>query len=597
MDSIVRRRIAAGLLAVACVVSLVVWIGHARYVTSDDAAVSVDPLKGSLTAAKDSAQSADERTSTTADSPNAGITTAGVPPVQKPAPAGFTIRGRVYDETSGVGVANATLSLRDSDADRFGKNWRSRPTTRSAKDGSFAFSGVPAGPITLQITAEDYAQEEYELIASADAEPVQIALWTGGTIAGRITDSDGVTPRAASISLINLTDTVSTTHGTPESGEFSFKHLASGQYRVIGQTLEGLAEREVSLAKNERVEDIVLALAGGHRITGVVTVPRPEELRQVRIRIRRDNSVGLPYGDVTVEPDGAYTYRGVPAGRVVVVAEIAMRRQLSKTLDMPANADATVNFDFPAGTRLTGRVTRGGAPLPGVQVVPRPAIAQTEFHYNVQTSGDGTYTFEDLAEGDYTLRLAGYVTRPIRVHGNTEFDIDVPPGGLLGRVIDESTGTALANATLQLLPTESSGSGTRLRSTSDATGRFTLAPLENGDFLIVVYKPGYALARKQISYSGTVFEMTIPLPSEPGVEVRVRDADDGRALREVLALETGSLALGSTIHLPLGSDGVGYLPAGLAGHELVFSALGYTPVNVRPWDGRPLDLQMTRNGR
>jgi hypothetical protein len=49
-----------------------------------------------------------------------------------------------------------------------------------------------------------------------------------------------------------------------------------------------------------------------------------------------------------------------------------MRRQLAKKVVMPAAGDITVNLDFPAGARLSGRVTHRGQPVAGAAVRPRP---------------------------------------------------------------------------------------------------------------------------------------------------------------------------------------------------------------------------------
>ena len=227
-----------------------------------------------------------------------------------------------------------------------------RAFATSAKNGSFVLEGVPSGRITLAVNAENYAAREFDVAVDEETAPLEIALSAGGTIAGQLTAADGVSPVIGEAGLFNVDKGFGGTSRTGDAGEFSFPHLAAGRYRLTGRAPEGVVERDIVLASNEHIEGIVLALGGGRRISGVVTGVRPEDLERVSISVRRDGDVGMSFGEAPVDGGGAYVLHGVKPGRVLVVADVSMRRQISKAADVPADADITVNLDFPRGAAL-----------------------------------------------------------------------------------------------------------------------------------------------------------------------------------------------------------------------------------------------------
>jgi hypothetical protein len=79
--------------------------------------------------------------------------------------------------------------------------------------------------------------------------------------------------------------------------------------------------------------------------------------------------------------------------------------------------------------------------------MPMPTVEQAEFRYSTHTSKSGQYTLDDLAAGEYRLLVEGYVSHPVRVDGDTEFDIELPLGDLAGRVLNESNGAPVPELT------------------------------------------------------------------------------------------------------------------------------------------------------
>jgi len=515
------------------------------------------------------------------------------PEIVLPLRAGHRVHGRVYDEASGAGIAAASIAFRESDTGRFEGNFRSRVRVTSAKNGSFELQGVPPGRVTLEISAQDYAGRELEIIVGDETSQLEVALSPGGMIAGRLTAVDGTTPVTGAVGLFNLDQGFGGTGRTGEAGEFSFPNLETGRYQLTGQAGNSAVEQEVVLAKNQRMEGIVLALSAARSIRGMVTGLRPEDLKRVSISLRRDGDAwNNPYGEVGVDDRGAYVLQGVRPGRVQVVADVTMRRQLSKTVEVPADSDITVNLEFPSGARLSGRVTRGGRPLSGVWLTPRPAVEQRVYVYGTSTSTEGAYVMEDLAIGEYVVFVGEYGSRPVEISGDTVFDIDVPLAQLSGRVLEEGGKVPIVGADVDLWPAEPDSSQIRLRDRSNHFGQFALAGLEPGDFVLTAYKPGFEMFRERISFASPVADMTIRLRQNLGVELRARNARSGRPLPEVIAIEMLGNRNGSKLQVHLDEDGIEYIPTALAGSTISFWANGYAPTTISEWSGQRLDLQL-----
>lgn len=518
------------------------------------------------------------------------------PEIVLPLRRGHAVKGRVYDEASGVGIAAASVNFRESQVDRFAANWRIRDSfaVRSGKNGSFVLEGVPSGRITLSAGVDGYAGREVEIVVGDETAPVEIALFVGGSISGRLTAADGVTALAGSAGLFRLDERFGSSSRTTQSGEFSYQNLPAGRYKITGQAAGMTAEREITLAANERIEGIVLALGAGHSIRGVVTGLRPETLERVNIEWDNHGSGGPP-APVRVDARGAYELRGVPPGRVNVRAEVRNSRALSRTVEMPRDRDLTVNFEFPSGARLSGRVTHRGKPVVGARVNPRQPRTQGELSiHGATTTQQGDYVIEDLPPGEYFLRIANYRSRLIQVSDDMVFDMDVPSAQLSGRVLEAGGKVPVIGAEVVIWWAEDPA---RIRqfANTDHLGGFVIVGLEPGEFVLSAHKSGYELYREPFSFSAPVADMTIRLDQGKGVEAQVRDAINGKPLRSMNlhAVETIRGRHGISFNVTLDENGVGYVPSRLAGSTLSFGADGYAVAEVRDWSGDELRLKFT----
>jgi hypothetical protein len=514
---------------------------------------------------------------------------------------GNAVRGRVYDLASNSGIASAYITYHPAGEGFYQGNFRLRPSTQSGKDGTFILNGLPPGRITLDVSANNYSSRELDLTVDDDTPPLEIGLSGGGIISGRITASDGVTTVAGWAGLYRI-EVIGSPGGegrTNEAGEFSFPSLAPGKYRLTGRGPGGSATRELTLGEGERMEGVILALRAGGTLRGKVTGLRPEDMKRLNITLTPEGEMGVG-AEASINERGEYELRDVRPGRGRLSADVNMRRQLARMIDMPANTDMTVDFDFPRGARISGRVTQRGRPVAGAWLEPRPVEPGKDedlFLYGAATAPSGQYVIEDVPPGEYTIRIDGYKSRPFQVAGDTVFDIDASPQ-LAGRILEDNGKVPIAEAQLGVWPADPKASRMWAMDHSDHYGRFSMAGLEPRDLVMTVYKPGYAMFRERIAYATPILDMTIRLRRDPGVEVRAYDAATGKPLTSLRATEMlGDRPAVVQVPVPLDEKGVGYIPAALAGTTVAFWAEGYAIQNVSAWDGERLNLKFVREPR
>jgi hypothetical protein len=509
---------------------------------------------------------------------------------------GAVLRGRVFDAASGVGIASAFISFRMAGQGRFEGNFRMRPSAQSQVGGAFVLNGIPPGRITLSVGANNYANRELDLVVDENTAPLEIGLASGGLIAGRLAGPDGATPVKGSAGVFHAEDGSGYTIRTNEAGEFTFPSLAPGTYRVTGRGPGGSAALDVVLAESQRVEGLILALHGGRTIRGTVTGLRPEDLQRLSISAHPDGSRMGNEATATINERGEYELRDVEPGRVYVSASVSMRKQLGRTVDVPANSDVTVDFDFPRGARVTGRVTQRGRPIAGAWLEPRPATESKLYNYGASTSATGDYVIEDLPHGEYTIWIQGFRSRPFQVSGDTVFNIDATPQ-LAGRILEDAGKVPIVEAELGVRAADPRASRVRAFDRSDHYGRFAMAGLEPGEFILTVYKTGYELYRERIAYASPMTDMTIRLSRGAGVQLRALDAASGKPLRGLSAVEMIGDRNGLWLKVPLDEQGVGYIPDGLAGATITFTSEGYAMQTISSWNGQRLDLKFVRAPR
>jgi carboxypeptidase family protein len=494
---------------------------------------------------------------------------------------GFSLRGRVVAASTGAGIQGAWITFRVVNAWPRGREYS---YAKSKEDGSFVLDGVPGGDIELGVGAEGYAGRSVEIVVDENTPPQEFALSVGGRIAGVLRTESGA-PIAGTVTMGGL---VVVGAEKAASAEFSFDHLGAGRFTIVARTANGTASQEIDLRQNERKEDVVLVVHAGRSIRGTIRGVRPEQLAHTRIMMR-STSIYL-----IAQPDeqGAYALNGVPPGQAQL-AVYADPRQLFKKVEMPADQDLALDFVFPSGARLSGRVTQGGKPATERMVWMALADSKNEFAYRGRTTLDGSYEIEGLPLGEYRVRADEDISRTITIAGDAVLNIDIPSVQLTGRVVEDGSSIPIVHADVYTRGIEAATAQVHGYKATNDFGEFSLTGFEPGEIMLIVYLAGYELYVEKVSYSVPIRNKTISLRKSAGVEVRVHQNGDQEFARGVTVTDTIPGAEREIdLWIPLNREGVGSLPSALAGSKLAIRNNSGKQIVIDEWDGQPLELQL-----
>ena len=495
---------------------------------------------------------------------------------------GLAVHGRVFELSTGAGIADAWISFQPvRDTDGF---MRTRASTKSQDDGSFTLDGVPRGDIVLTVSAQNHALRQLPMVVDEKTPPQEIALSTGGTIAGIVKTTSG-TPVKGRVWLNGPGPGY--IGESNDAGEFSYKHMPAGRYRVSADTSAGSARLDFVLQQDEVKDGIVLVVGAGRSVRGMIRGPRPERIKATHLLLRtasREVSVST-----NADERGAYAFNGVPPGRAVI-SVFGSGLQFEKQVDVPADQDVMFDIVFPTGATLSGRVTQGGKPAAHKNVWMRPAEAKDDMLYRTNTSEDGVYEIEGLPPGDYRLRVSDDISRPVTIGGDTVLNIDIPSVQLSARVLESGGSVPIVGAKVYLRGNAPETARVVGDKQTDDFGQVALTGIEPGEIVLMVYKPGYEMHREKIAYSAPITNKTVSLRKSAGVDVLVKPGSRRFPSGFTITQSFANPDYVVDIWVPLDGERVGHVPSALAGTTFQIGRFSGTPLVFENWDGQPFEL-------
>ena len=511
-------------------------------------------------------------------------------PLILPLRRGYTVLGRIHDMGSGLGIASASIRFREAHLGRFDGNWRGRPQVLSAADGSFRLDALPLGNIILEIHAQEYAYREVAMTIGEENTPIEVALSRGGRISGYLAASDGLTRVSGMVGLWSIDQDFGGGHRTNETGEFSFPNLTPGRYRLSAQWEDAQVARDIEVADGQELDNVVLAFQEGASIRGTVRGLKPQDLSRVTIDIRGERDLGNSFGSVRVNEQGGYRIQGLKPGTAIVRVALGTHRSMTRVIDVPANGEAILDFEFSAGVRLSGQVRRAGRPAGGILVSASPSASQGMDDYLAFTANDGTYEIENLSPQEYAIAV-GPRGRKVTVTTDMVLDWDLPPQ--ITGVVTEGNGAPVVGAQIQVTTPESARpllAGIR----TDHLGNFSITSIDADHLIVTVYKPGYALLREQISREKSGSPISLRLERDPGVAVRVIAPSTQSTSTVVHVTEMHMDRAITALPISTNAEGVILIPSALTGATLMFQVADYSSVTEEYWNGEPFTVQLKR---
>lgn len=452
------------------------------------------------------------------------VPAAGVADLELVVARGSSVSGIVTRQ--GHAVDGAKVNLRD-----VGTN------ARSGADGGFTLRGVAPGD------HEIYAESDQDgaftdgpkitVAAGTDLTGVKVELDLAGSISGRVVDQHGAPVAGVylAFSLVGGRDFGRST--TADDGTFVVRSLSGGgDYAVTIMASEGSAQR-FKPATGDALAPVTVA-DGSSQVHGIEYAIKVDRLA-ITGRVVDDHGTALPDVRVDARPggarpfsepitavtdgDGAFTIANLLAGPYRISARAG------------SGAEARLDTDVEAGTRgVTITLAAPGAiegTLAGftgpVRVVARLLPADVRGNPSLtmlrpltaQIQG-ATFRLRGLAPGRYTVLAytAGVVGDQAQVDVASGQTASAAltyrgTGTITGTVTSASTNAPAAGVRCMLATADLSGA-----STTDAEGRFTIAPAPVGTAMVACRDTARNVGRAEVTVVANA-EATVAISLAP----------------------------------------------------------------------------------
>ena len=370
------------------------------------------------------------------------------------------VRGRVVSATGGV-VAGAQVRL--TQQARGGG-----ATTRSDRDGRFAFTNIVPGPFLIAASKIGYSSDGSPLgrliTVTATGADAELTLTPWGSVSGRVTDELGEPVQGASMQLLRLQfqngrrqlASVST-RATDDRGMFRIFGVEPGQYvlsasagDVMTAELPGYARTfypgvtdaaaspfiTVGAGQAQSGADVTLVRQRTARVSGIVrdAQGRPGLAGSLNL-IPSQSSSSLAAGvGARVGDGGAFEFPNVPPGRYVIQMYRGARNRSTEgefgalSVSVGERDIEGLTVQATVGSTIAGRVSFAAAPATtparsgiDIEAVPSdPDLAPVNGRATADIRPDWTFTFSGI-NGPRRLEVTktppGWMVEQIRVRG------------------------------------------------------------------------------------------------------------------------------------------------------------------------------------
>lgn len=456
---------------------------------------------------------------------------------------------------------------------------------RTDEEGRFQIEDVMAGPLVVRVNAEGFqgGEKRLELAPGEGRKNVRIVIERGATVVGRVLTAAGQPIANATV----MTD------GKGESSD------NAGRYRLSGMTLGTVdfrvyhpdhipLEHTATIKAGENQLDLVLSQ--GVALTGRVTDGGGLPLAGVEIHLTTVGS-GRPWGPLRAgtAADGRFRFPSVAPGLYLVTASKQGWASWSRSepLEVEDSPLPDLEIQLEPGGAIAGRIV--GLPLEFLAELSLSAIQQSGLHAGGDVGFDGTFRIPNLAPGEWLVSATvGDSSRRatetvILDPGATEASVELVFGDgltLSGRVLGPSGPLSGAMVTVAETTARLSNGFTN----TDYQGRFRIAGLEPGRYVLVVNLVNASISQRQEIELSDDREVTIELRAA-AVSGHVFDGATGLPLAgaRVAAMPVGDSTMAFPIASKQASDAQGFFSFGeltVGRYRITASREGYEPAEV-----------------
>lgn len=489
------------------------------------------------------------------------------------------IGGQVVDE-SGAPIKGAIvvpMEMTDKAQEQYSYGARSL-WAASDLDGRFQLDHLNEGSWKLAVHAEGFADVVTPALNTGESN-AKVVLERGTHVSGKVVNAESGEPVEGAFVTVNAQDNTGNQRraGTDKEGAFLVDALANGEYQIFlddeTRVLIGEAPK-FSIAKAEPVEGIVLTVADGGSISGMVTdAESGDPIAGVRITAQGNQSGSNRPLQGFSDETGLYTITGVPGGSYTLRRRWKEGYRHGETRENKAVTLAlgevleNIDFAVPRGLSMSGVVVdEAGDPVEGVTVDCMPVVENGEGE-DVRTTEDGAFSVRGFSPNvDVNIQVAGRGYTAPRVgplstgeSGMTDIKIVVAAGASVSGIVVDVAGKPMAEMYVSAASTNG-GSGGGAEATGPG-GEFQIKSLAEGTYRLEARRQNSWSSRPQTGHEITVAQgekvtdVRLVFDGAPGVTISGRITNEKREPLKDASVQAYSPIGGSNAYIQSDAEG------------------------------------------
>jgi hypothetical protein len=281
-----------------------------------------------------------------------------------------------------------------------------------ASDRTLALAGVGAGasPAATNGHAAQAGPSPEPAPAAQLPAPVPVpvpetATPAGPPVSGLVRQPGGTPLAGATVTLIDPTGRQAGRGRTGPDGAYRIQAPGAGTFTLIAMANSHQPHASAVRIDGQPVELDVL-LAGASRLTGTVrTTGTGMPLPGATVTLADLRGEGVAAG--RTDDAGRYLIEDLAPGRYTLALSAPSCQPTALLVEVADGQETTQDAELRSGARVEGTARAAtGTPVPDARVTLLDSDGNVA---GVATTGpDGSYSFENLAEGDYTVIASGY---------------------------------------------------------------------------------------------------------------------------------------------------------------------------------------------
>ncbi|HET8796354.1 MAG TPA: carboxypeptidase regulatory-like domain-containing protein, partial [Thermoanaerobaculia bacterium] len=466
------------------------------------------------------------------------VAASGTTPIEAVLDPAVEVSGRVT--RGGIGVDGVMILV-------IGGGASDSSSTTTAPDGSFTLTGLAPGSVSAMLMKSgDFIQEQRTF--NAPARDVSIELPAGSRVTGRVVEKGSRRP------ISSFEAGLSRSRGGPmvmmgppqlkaftsDDGSFVLENVPAGSVTLVANAPGFVTSRlNVTVEEGKSLDDVVLELDTGVKLTGRVTGPNGAPLSDVGVAVAPSPTGGFALSGsenrATTDTNGEYTLEALTPGEETITFSHAKHLSKSQRVTLKGR-EMKLDVQLEGGVRVSGIVvTEAGVPVPDADVRASSAAGMMQ---SARTNASGQFELDSLAAARYrfTASARGYadgVLEDFDTSSGAPLRIVLKQGGTIYGSVTGLSEQELANAYVM-----ARGAGSGAQTPIDASGSYRLEGAPIGAVQVTAYVRSGMNAKSTAPKSVTV---TAGAPMQVDLTFRSDVVIRGRVTRNRQPVSGGSV--------------------------------------------------------